>query len=314
LNLKPVACLAMISALLIMGSFEWTREAARHPFVINEVMYSNGILEQDVEDLNQNGFLQKALWVENRELTEDNRIDAGHELFIHQCYVCHTVNGRNNDIVKATSNMSYRALTKYIQRIHEVRYFMPPFAGTEAEGKALAAYIAGGLHGKDVGEAQETAGGVDKGRGLFEENCSSCHGVEDLVAPLEGIKQKDIAVMLGSLDEISDEMEPFDGSIDESRELAGFLFSLNNKKVEPTGAEGSALLDNNGQLLFEDNCSACHEVDDLRPILQDRKQVEITQMLKTLNEISDEMEPFAGSEEEHAQLAEYLDKLKDGGE
>ncbi len=48
LNLKPVACPAMVSALLIMGSFEWTREAARRPFVINEVMYSNSILKADV--------------------------------------------------------------------------------------------------------------------------------------------------------------------------------------------------------------------------------------------------------------------------
>ena len=40
-NMKPVALGAIVSALVMMGAFEWTREAARRPFVINEVMYSN---------------------------------------------------------------------------------------------------------------------------------------------------------------------------------------------------------------------------------------------------------------------------------
>ena len=46
--------------------------------------------------------------------------------------------------------MSYAALRSYISKIHQVRYFMPPFAGTEEEADALAAYIAGGLHGKEI--------------------------------------------------------------------------------------------------------------------------------------------------------------------
>ena len=65
-NSKPVAVLSLFCALAVMGSFEWIREAARRPYVINEVMYSNGILKNDAERLNADGYLQTALWVETR--------------------------------------------------------------------------------------------------------------------------------------------------------------------------------------------------------------------------------------------------------
>lgn len=228
-NLRPVALTAIISALAVMSAFEWTREAARRPFVINEVMYSNSILKNDVDRLRQQGFLQTALWVENKEVTDANRIQAGEELFIHQCYSCHTVNGINNDIVQSTEKMSYRALSKYIEKIHKVRYFMPPFAGSEDENMALAAYIAGGLHGKDTTDFRKAAASemVGHGPGLFEEHCSSCHTVEDLGPSFDGMEQAEIVEMLGALNEISDEMEPFPGTASEREALADFLLGLN---------------------------------------------------------------------------------------
>ena len=147
---------------------------------------------------------------------------------MHQCYACHTVNGRNNDIVKATSSMSYRALVSYIKQIHEIRYFMPPFAGTETEGKALAAYISGGLHGKDVQEPQQEPGvaGAVNGAVLFDENCSSCHAVEDLTSAFAGENQTEIIDKLKTLNEISDEMEPFSGTKEEHEALADFLSGM----------------------------------------------------------------------------------------
>ena len=226
-NLKPVALLALGSALLIMGGFEWTREAARRPYVINEVMYSNGIMKDDVEKLNRDGFLPSAIWAENRVLSKDNQLSAGQELFVFQCYSCHTINGINNDIVSATKNMSYRALVKYIQKIHEVRYFMPPFAGTEEEGKALAAYIAGGLHGKEIAEQEQAMNPMDTGKLLFEDNCSACHEIDDMVDPMQGIEKTEIGEILTTLNEISDEMEPFSGTDQEKNALTDFLNSLN---------------------------------------------------------------------------------------
>jgi mono/diheme cytochrome c family protein/cytochrome bd-type quinol oxidase subunit 1 len=227
-NLKPVAIITLFCGLAVIGSFEWIREAARRPYVINEVMYSNSILKSDVEQLNTSGYLKSALWVEHKEITQENRLKAGEELFIQQCYACHTLVGGKNDIASLTEKMSYRALTKYIGRIHEIRYFMPPFAGTEEEAAALAAYIAGGVHGKEI-EAESSAAvqGKNVGQSLFEDNCSSCHAPEDLAAAIEGISRGEIGSMLLSLDEISDEMEPFGGTAPEVEALAVYLENLN---------------------------------------------------------------------------------------
>jgi mono/diheme cytochrome c family protein len=224
LNLKSVAGLAMAASLVVMGGFEWTREAARRPYVINEVMYSNGIMKKDVAEINDKGFLRTALWVESKEPVGDGQQGAGRELFIQQCYACHTVGGKNNDIVALTAKMSYRALVTYLSKIHEIRYFMPPFVGTEEERRALAAYIAAGLHGKEVLAAEPPTSGGDKGKALFEEHCSSCHESVAVVGGVFAGKEKnEIVRLLGTLNEISDEMQPFGGTAEEREQLADYL-------------------------------------------------------------------------------------------
>lgn len=300
LNLKPIAGIALVAALAVMGTFEWVREAARRPYVINEVMYSNSIWKSEVASINTDGFLKSAVWVENKEITDDNIISVGEELFINQCYACHTVDGSNNGIFDSTKSMSFRALKSYIGKIHEKRYFMPPFAGTELEASALAAFIAGGLHGKDISPPAETGGMNDKGKMVFEDSCSACHQADELTEAFAGVEPDGITEMLTTLDEISDEMEPFTGSEDEKKVLVSFLNSLNNKDVE-VASDGQA-----GPLLFEDHCSACHQLEEVRPAFEGIEKVESIQMLRTLNEISDEMEPFSGSDSETEQLGEFL--------
>ena len=226
-NLKSVALVSMICGLVIIGSFEWTREAARRPYVLNEVMYSNSIMKSDVTFLKENGYLKSAIWVKNRQITSENRSAAGKELYIHQCYSCHTLGGSNNDLLKLTRNMSYTALSKYIGKIHKIRYFMPPFAGTDEEAKALAAYIVGDLHGKEIIETTATDRGQINGQQVFEDNCSACHEPDDIAPALEGESIESLRSILLTLPEISEEMIPFEGSSDEHDALADYLNSLN---------------------------------------------------------------------------------------
>lgn len=305
-NLKPVALLAMVSALVIMGSFEWTREAARRPYVINEVMYSNGIFKKDIDSLNRDGFLQSAVWTQHKEITEGNQRSAGEELFVYQCYACHTVNGKNNDIVEATKSMSYRAMTSYIQKIHDVRYFMPPFAGTEAESKALASYIVGSLHGKETAEPEQAASPADFGLVLFEDNCSSCHEVDDLAGSFEGVEKTEISEMLSTLDSISDEMEPFDGSTEETAQLAGYLFSIGNE------SEPEVTID--GESVFKGHCSSCHGLGVMEKKMSKKSQAEIYDLLGKLSELQRAMPPFRGTEEEREALSKFLESLNGGGQ
>ncbi len=82
-------------------------------------------------------------------------IKGGEEIFINQCYACHTIDGFNNDIVSKDSFDELQRPAFVYQALLQVHYFMPPFAGTDEEADALAAYIAGGLHGKEIVSVKE---------------------------------------------------------------------------------------------------------------------------------------------------------------
>ena len=302
LNRKWVAAAVMLFGLVYFGSFEWTREAARRPYAINELIYSNMILKNDLDEISRQGFLTSATWVQTRDLSGENLLTGGEEIFIHQCYACHTVDGFNNDIVSRTAGMSYTALRSYISKIHQVRYFMPPFAGTDEEVDALAAYIAGGLHGKEIVTVKEQSGGER----LFETNCAACHEAADLAPPLEGNSQEEISGLLATLDEISDEMVPFAGSDAEFEMLSRYLFSLNNG----TGGGDAAVTGAAGEELFEINCSACHVAEDLAAVVSEWGRGEFRAALDKLETLSAEMVPYDGTAAEKDTLTEYMEKLK----
>ena len=107
-------------------------------------MYSNAIRVDEMETEQQNGFLSQARWARIREfdLNDPNEtMKAGEELFRGQCGHCHTVSGFNG-----VAPLVYRWREAYIYeqlgRLDEVRSFMPPFVGTDAERRALAAWLA----------------------------------------------------------------------------------------------------------------------------------------------------------------------------
>ncbi len=302
-NTRITALVAMAGALALMGSFEWIREAARRPYAINQVVYSNMILKEDLERINGRGYLQEAVWVRDRELGPENQLEAGLELFIHQCYACHTLGGLNNDLVPLTAHMSHQALASYISKIHQIRYFMPPFAGTQQEAEALAAFIASTIHGKEIVAASDSVPAADPGFVLFENNCASCHAAEDLAPATEDLSREEIVSLLASLDEIADAMEPFDGTAEEAADLASYLYFLSDRPDAPPPAGVD------GRVLFETECSACHTTEDMAAMLEGWELAEIGGALGRLDELSDEMVPFEGPPEEQEALSSYLHNL-----
>ncbi len=302
-NTRTTAMLAMLGALVLMGSFEWIREAARRPYAINEVVYSNMIFKDDLAALDEKGYLKTALWVEDRDIGPENQLEAGRELFIQQCYACHSLNGLNNDLMPLTSHMSHQALVSYIGKIHKIRYFMPPFAGTQEEASMLATFIASGLHGKEL-VADAATSTVDPGQELFDSHCASCHAAEDLGPATEEMDKDGIVAMLETLDELSDEMVPFEGSEEEAARLAAFIYFLSERDEAPSPP---AAVD--GAALFESECTACHAAEDMAAALEGWKPAEIKEALDKLDELNDEMVPFEGSPEEKDALTNFLHKL-----
>jgi len=163
-----------LSALATMGAFEFTREAVRKPYVIANYMYGNSLYttpsEGDggftVENIDKEGILKTALWINQRDITDINKLAAGGEIFRVECQSCHTVK-------------SYRGLQQYLQlrqwdaaTIREMvgsldvmhNGVMPPFTGKERERDALTAYL-DSIHPKAAVSAAP----------VFERYCAPCH-------------------------------------------------------------------------------------------------------------------------------------------
>lgn len=298
---KVVAFVMLALALASMGAFEWTRENARNPYVVNGgdgVLYSSGIWADNLEEIDGAGFLSKARWTAQKDVHEESLVEAGEDLFKFQCYACHTIGGLNKDILPLTAHMDYKTMRSYLDRIHETRYFMPPFAGTDQEARALSAFIVQGLHGKNVPPADETSG-AGPGEKLFQENCSGCHPVS-LVR--EGTADWDREKLLDALDrlnEINPAMPDFQWTSAEKEALGDYIME------EETEAGIDA-----GEDVFEDNCAMCHSLrgggNPLLPKIEGWNRERIRSSLDKLPQLNPAMPPLQVPAEEKEALTEFL--------
>jgi cytochrome c553 len=110
-------------------------------------MYSNLIREEDYPLLQKDGILKHATYTTVHEITEENEVEAGRNVFMLTCSRCHTSRGVNSivDVFEKMygkgKSLSADAMAAYIPSMHNGRAFMPPFPGNETELKALARYI-----------------------------------------------------------------------------------------------------------------------------------------------------------------------------
>jgi mono/diheme cytochrome c family protein len=173
------ALLVALVAFGAMDSFEYVRESIRKPYVIANYLYANSLYNKEmpgdggftVDKVTSAGVLKSARWIGTRELTANNQVEAGREIFRVECMSCHTPGG-------------YHGVVQYLQKrnwddakIHAMMGglgfmhsgVMPGFAGTDAERDALAAYVS-----SIAPKAIASTGPVD-GRAVYEQNCGMCH-------------------------------------------------------------------------------------------------------------------------------------------
>ncbi|WP_396189194.1 c-type cytochrome [Flavobacterium sp.] len=146
--LKPYhVIIPVILAISYLGFFERVREFIRKPYVISQYMYSNLLLKDDYVVYKKDGILKHATYTSVNEITEDNLIEAGKNVFGIACSRCHTTQGVNSVVYVFEKMYGFgkpldiNSMASYTQNMHNGRTFMPEFPGTEEEAKALAAYI-----------------------------------------------------------------------------------------------------------------------------------------------------------------------------
>jgi cytochrome bd-type quinol oxidase subunit 1 len=130
-----------------MAGFEYLREIARKPYVLYETMYSNTIAPLQMEIINREGFLTHAKWSTVDAVSEENMLEAGSEIFRLQCMACHTFD-RYNGVRELSDKLTERGLEALLSGMGKVHTYMPPFAGTELEKRAVAAYLYREVQGK----------------------------------------------------------------------------------------------------------------------------------------------------------------------
>jgi mono/diheme cytochrome c family protein/cytochrome bd-type quinol oxidase subunit 1 len=173
--------------------------------------------------------------------------EAGREVFRLECSVCHT-QGAHLGIRRLVRGKSVAALTAVLDALAKpvgvdgqptswtdphlrlatwLGRRMPPFAGTQAEKRALAIHLAR-LGGDALAGVTETPP-EGAGRRAFEQHCSPCHGPEaawPITDRLRGRSASDFYDLIGRLPQVREEMPPFSGSEDERRALAQYLGGL----------------------------------------------------------------------------------------
>jgi hypothetical protein len=130
-----------------LGTFERLREFIRKPYVIADYMYANGLLKQDYPLYKRDGILPYSSFTSTPKVTERNKLEAGENVFKIACTRCHTTQGINSIITNfeimygADKPFDAEAMKAYVEGMHNVKTYMPPFPGNEAELDALIAYI-----------------------------------------------------------------------------------------------------------------------------------------------------------------------------
>lgn len=174
--------LLALVALGAMGSFEFVRESVRKPYVIYNYLYANSLYATQIpgdggfstDEVTAAGALQSAKWVRIRDITPSNQVEVGHEVFRLECESCHTADayrGLKHYIeLRQWDQAKIRAMLGGLEFMHNG--VMPPFAGTDAEQGALAAYLS---TVQPVSAAAASA--ATDGKTIFEQNCSVCHRV-----------------------------------------------------------------------------------------------------------------------------------------
>jgi cytochrome bd-type quinol oxidase subunit 1 len=144
------AVAVLLLALMATGSGEYAREMLRKPYVIGRWMYSNGVRVNNVENLNEHGYLTKSEWVWHESgsagLEPASSYSRGEAIFRGECGSCHTLQGYRslNNLLAGRDRAN---IGNFINMLHEnqtyspYRRFMPPMVGSKQDVEDLANFL-----------------------------------------------------------------------------------------------------------------------------------------------------------------------------
>lgn len=149
---------AVISIIVVFAgiwSGERIREILRKPYVITNFMYSNQIIMSDIpskgikseiDEIKNSGVLRKFSYVPAQlmKIQDKNLVDAGRLVALISCSSCHVLNDRGlRPLPRMVERLGLEdpdVVESFIDALGSYP-FMPQFAGSEMEKKALAHFL-----------------------------------------------------------------------------------------------------------------------------------------------------------------------------
>lgn len=225
--------IVLLSIFIFFGAFEYIREAGRKPYIINGYMLVNGLRCSQLEQFRGQSVLKRARWVIHDEINEENKAEAGGEIFRIQCYACHTLGFKNN-ITRNLRNWKESRIVNIVGSLGKISPYMPDFIGTEAERAALGYWLFRTGRGSAADLAVEPAKADISGEKLFSDYCAVCHERDEadpVWAYMKTLNSPDeVYDMLGRLNELNEDMPPFEGSDAERLALADYLMFFSRQR------------------------------------------------------------------------------------
>ncbi len=216
------AVLLFAGGLAVFYGGEWTREAARKPYVIHGYMYSTGLLVSQTDELEQVGAGALTRWRDPAAATPRER---GRDLYRAWCQPCHTMDGYNG-LRPYLAHWSPEQIAAFLPKLQYMRAQMPPWYGSDEDIADLTAYLA--AEGS-TGRASYPLDPEEAGALAFRLHCGLCHttdGYRSLRDALAGSSREDLEDTIDELTDLAEEMAPFLGSRLQRKHLLDYLETL----------------------------------------------------------------------------------------
>lgn len=142
---------------------EFVREAVRKPYIIYNVVFGNQIFPQEVTPLREKGYLEGGVWTkafvadrfpqvwdDKKEKLDSQRMLAlkledrqvlGEVIFQYHCNDCHAAKEGYSAAGRLVQGLPRPMVKHLVLNMHLARFFMPPWAGNDAEAELLTDYL-----------------------------------------------------------------------------------------------------------------------------------------------------------------------------
>lgn len=219
------AVLLAASAFAFFGGYERLREGTRKPFLIHSHMFSNGLLIDQIGEINERGMAAYSGWVAAGDPAPEA---LGERLFLAECSSCHTMDG-------------YQSIRRALPTIADMKLVVaddPPGSG-EAHYQTECARCHGDVDYAEMIEMLPTVEEVrddpdfvhDLNQGMISMSLVELRDMGETILGLDRMTQLDLRGLAKPY------MPPFVGTDDELEALAAYLASLDRPAEAAAGGD-----------------------------------------------------------------------------